>query len=71
MRATCDPSRLPFIGDRLDEAFRQHAEFVRDTQKTLHELFDDQPEHVRHRITQGGFLELFPHVGTPPLEGVE
>jgi predicted TIM-barrel fold metal-dependent hydrolase len=113
-------SWLPFLGDRLDEAFRQHSEFVRDeltqmpsdilrtqvyasfqhdptavltvtamgypnvcwgsdyphiegtfghTQKTLHELLDDQPDDVRHRITQGAFLELFPHVGTPPLEG--
>jgi hypothetical protein len=38
------------------------------TQKTLHELFDDQPDEVRHRITQGAFLELFPHVGPPPAE---
>jgi predicted TIM-barrel fold metal-dependent hydrolase len=115
-------SWLPFIGDRLDEAFRQHAEFVRDrltrmpseilraqvyasfqhdpsavltasamgypnvmwgsdyphiegtfghTQKTLHELLDDQPEAIRRRITQGAFLELFPHVGSPPHEAVE
>ena len=113
-------SWLPFIGDRLDEAFRQHAEFVRDrltrmpseilreqvyasfqhdpsavltvsamgypnvmwgsdyphiegtfghTQKTLHELFDDQTPEVSYRIRQGAFLELFPHVGPPPLEG--
>jgi predicted TIM-barrel fold metal-dependent hydrolase len=115
-------SWLPFIGDRLDEATRQHAEFIRDhltrmpseilrdqvyasfqhdpsavltmsamgypnvlwgsdyphiegtfghTQKTLHELFDDQPADVTRRITQGAFLELFPHVGAPPLEGVD
>jgi predicted TIM-barrel fold metal-dependent hydrolase len=115
-------SWLPFIGDRLDEAFRQHAEFVRDhltrmpseilrsqvyasfqhdptavltvsamgypnvlwgsdyphiegtfghSQKTLHELLDDQPADVSFRIRQGAFLELFPHVGLPPLEGVE
>ena len=38
------------------------------TQKTLHELLDDQPADVRYRITQGAFLELFPHVGPPPLE---
>ncbi len=113
-------SWLPFIGDRLDEAFRQHAEFVRDrltrmpseilreqvyasfqhdpsavltvsamgypnvmwgsdyphiegtfghTQKTLHELFDDQTPEVSYRIRQGAFLELFPHVGPPPREG--
>jgi len=112
-------SWLPFIGDRLDEATRQHAEFVRDhlsrmpseilrdqvyasfqhdpsavltvsamgypnvlwgsdyphiegtfghTQKTLHELFDDQPAEVTARITQGAFLELFPHVGSAPKE---
>jgi predicted TIM-barrel fold metal-dependent hydrolase len=36
------------------------------TQKTLHELFDDVPDEVRHRITIGAFLELFPHVGEPP-----
>ena len=113
-------SWLPFIGDRLDEATRQHAEFVRDhltrmpseilrdqvyasfqhdptavltmsamgypnvlwgsdyphiegtfghTQTTLHDLFDVQPPEVTARITQGAFLELFPHVGAPPLEG--
>jgi predicted TIM-barrel fold metal-dependent hydrolase len=112
-------SWLPFIGDRLDEAFRQHAEFVRDqlsrmpseilrdqvyasfqhdptavltvsamgypnvmwgsdyphiegtfghTQKTLHELFDDQAPDVSYRIRQGAFLELFPHVGFPPTQ---
>jgi predicted TIM-barrel fold metal-dependent hydrolase len=115
-------SWLPFIGDRLDEATRQHAEFIRDhltrmpsdilrdqvyasfqhdptavltmsamgypnvlwgsdyphiegtfghTQKTLHELFDDQPQDVTRRITQDAFLELFPHVGPPPLQGVD
>jgi len=35
------------------------------TQKTLHELFDDQPADVRQRITQGAFEELFPHVRVP------
>jgi predicted TIM-barrel fold metal-dependent hydrolase len=115
-------SWLPFIGDRLDEAFRQHSEFVRDrldrmpseilraqvyasfqhdpsavltvtamgypnvlwgsdyphiegtfghTQKTLHELFDDESPETTQRITQGAFLELFPHVGPPPHEGTE
>ncbi|MCW2527391.1 MAG: amidohydrolase [Pseudonocardiales bacterium] len=113
---------VPFVGDRLNEAYRQHSDFIRDdltrlpkeilydqvyatfqhdesavaaltamgyqnvmwgsdyphlegtfghTQKTLHELFDDQPEAVRHRITKGAFLELFPHVGSSPLEGAE
>jgi predicted TIM-barrel fold metal-dependent hydrolase len=113
---------VPFVGDRLNEAYRQHSDFIRDhltrlpkeilfdqvyasfqhdesavpaltamgynnvmwgsdyphiegtfghTQKTLHELFDDQPDAVRLRITQGSFLELFPHVGPPPLEGAE
>ena len=113
---------LPFIGDRLDEAFRQHAEFVRDhltrapseivksqvyasfqhdptavltaahlgyrnimwgsdyphlegtfghTQKTLHELFDDVDPEVSYHVRQGAFMELFPHVGPPPLEGRE
>ena len=113
---------VPFVGDRLNEAYRQHSDFIRDdlsrlpkeilydqvyatfqhdesavaaltgmgynnvmwgsdyphlegtfghTQKTLHELFDDQSEAVRHRITQGAFLELFPHVGSGPLEGTE
>jgi len=115
-------SWLPFIGDRLDEAFRQHSEFVRDrlsrmpseilrdqvyasfqhdhtavltvsamgypnvlwgsdyphiegtfghTQKTLHELFDEQTPEVSYRIRQGAFLELFPHVGPPPLENTD
>ncbi|MBO0732702.1 MAG: amidohydrolase family protein, partial [Acidimicrobiaceae bacterium] len=112
-------SWLPFIGDRLDEAFRQHSEFVRDelsrlpsevlreqvyasfqhdpsavltvsamgypnvmwgsdyphiegtfghTQKTLHELFDDETPEVSYHIRQGAFLELFPHVGFPPTQ---
>jgi predicted TIM-barrel fold metal-dependent hydrolase len=115
-------SWVPFLGDRLNEAYRQHSEFVKDsltrlpkeilfdqvyasfqhdetaipaltamgydnvvwgsdyphlegtfghTQKTLHELFDGQTEEVRRRITQGSFLDLFPHVGAPPLEGVQ
>jgi hypothetical protein len=41
------------------------------TQKTLHELFDDLDPGVSYRIRQGAFLELFPHVGQPPLEGHE
>ena len=109
---------VPFMADRLDEAYRQHsaavepkltrppgeilysqvyASFQHDyrssvlamtgagyrnavwgsdyphfegtyghTQKTLHELFDDVPEDVRHRITVGAFAELFPHVPPPP-----
>jgi predicted TIM-barrel fold metal-dependent hydrolase len=112
-------SWLPFIGDRLDEAYRQHAEFVRDeltrmpsevlreqvyasfqhdptgvltctamgyrnvlwgsdyphiegtfghTQKTLHELFDDLDPADSYHIRQGAFLQLFPHVGPPPLQ---
>jgi predicted TIM-barrel fold metal-dependent hydrolase len=36
------------------------------TQKTLHELFDDVPEDVSHRIRIGAFQELFPHVPAPP-----
>lgn len=110
-------SWVPFLGDRMEEAYRQHAMFVRPvlqrspreilydqvytsfqhdlsaiptltahgydkvlwgsdyphlegtfghTQKTLHELFDDQPVEVTHRITQGAFKELFPHVSDPP-----
>lgn len=37
------------------------------TQETLHALFDDQPEAVTQRITQGSFKELFPHVSSPPV----
>jgi predicted TIM-barrel fold metal-dependent hydrolase len=110
-------SWVPFLGDRMEEAYRQHSMFVRPslsrgpreilfeqvyasfqhdrsaiptmtamgydnilwgsdyphlegtfghTQKTLHELFDDQPEAVAYRITQGAFKELFPHVSDPP-----
>jgi predicted TIM-barrel fold metal-dependent hydrolase len=113
---------VPFLGDRLNEAYRQHSEFVRDrltrlpkeilydqvytsfqhdetaipamtamgyrnvmwgsdyphlegtfghTQKTLHELLDDQPPEVTYRITRGTFLDLFPHVGEPPLARVD
>lgn len=36
------------------------------TQKTLHEIFDGVADDVRHRITIGAFLDLFPHVGEPP-----
>jgi len=36
------------------------------TQKTLHELFDDQSEEVAGRIMRGTFEELFPHVSVPP-----
>ena len=36
------------------------------TQKTLHELFDDVPADVSHRIRVGAFQELFPHVPGPP-----
>jgi predicted TIM-barrel fold metal-dependent hydrolase len=112
-------SWVPFLGDRMNEAFRQHSEFIRDeltrspkeilfdqvyttfqheesavpaltamgyqnvvwgmdyphlegtfghTQETLHELFDGESDKVRYRITQGAFLDLFPHVGAPPLE---
>ena len=107
----------PFLGDRMNEGYRQHGMFVRPTlslppkdyiyrqvyvsfqhdvtavpaltgmgyqnvmwgsdyphlegtyghtQKTLHELFDGVDEKVRHRITVGAFLDLFPHIGEPP-----
>ena len=110
-------SWVPFLGDRLNEAYRQHGDYIKDsltklpkeilysqvyasfqhdesaipaltamgynnvmwgsdyphiegtfghTQKTLHELFDDESPEVTHRITKGTFLELFPHVGEPP-----
>jgi predicted TIM-barrel fold metal-dependent hydrolase len=109
-------SWVPFLGDRMVEAYRQHSMFVKPllsrspkeilyeqvycsfqheesavgtytalgypnvlwgsdyphlegtfghTQKTLHELFDDQSAEVQHRITQGTFEELFPHVSAP------
>jgi predicted TIM-barrel fold metal-dependent hydrolase len=109
---------VPFMADRLDEAYRQHSAAVRPklsrppgeilysqvyasfqhdyrssvlamtgagyqnsvwgsdyphyegtfghTQKTLHELFDDAPDAVSHRIRIGAFQELFPHVPAPP-----
>ena len=109
---------VPFMADRLDEAYRRHsaavspaltrppgeilysqvyASFQHDyrsavtamtaggyrnsvwgsdyphyegtyghTQKTLHELFDDVPADVSHRIRVGAFQELFPHVPAPP-----
>ena len=107
----------PFLGDRMNEAYRQHGMFIRPalsmlpkqyiyrqvyvsfqhdvtavptmtamgynnvmwgsdyphlegtyghTQKTLHELFDGLDQSVRHRVTVGSFLDLFPHVGEPP-----
>ena len=112
-------SWVPFLGDRMNESYRQHAMMVRPklsrtpkeilyaqvyasfqhdesavsaltangyrnvmwgsdyphlegtfghTQKTLHELFDDVDDSVRLRITQGAFLDLFPHVGAAPAE---
>jgi predicted TIM-barrel fold metal-dependent hydrolase len=110
-------SWVPFLGDRMEEGYRQHSMFVKPllnrgpreilysqvyvsfqhepsaitaltadgyqnvmfgsdyphlegtyghTQKTLHELFDDQTPEVTHRITQGSFQELFPWVSSPP-----
>jgi predicted TIM-barrel fold metal-dependent hydrolase len=107
----------PFIGDRMNEAHRQHGVAVRPalskppkdyiyeqvyasfqhdpsavqacaamgwqnvlwgsdyphmegtfghTQETLHELFDEVSDEVRHRITIGAFHDLFPHTGMPP-----
>ena len=112
----------PFLGDRMNEGYRQHGMFVRPmlslppkeyiyrqvyvsfqhdvtavpsltgmgyqnvmwgsdyphlegtyghTQKTLHELFDGVDEKVRHRITVGAFLDLFPHIGAPPNDEEE
>lgn len=108
---------VPYIGDRMNEAYRQHHMFIRPklarppkdylyeqvyasfqhdetapaaawamgyknvmfgsdyphlegtfghTQETLHGLVDDLEPEVRHRITQGAFQELFPHVSAPP-----
>ena len=110
-------SWVPFLGDRMNEGYRQHGMFVRPklsrspkeilydqiytsfqhdasaigamtsecyqnlmwssdyphlegtfghTQETLHELFDPVDEAIRYRITQGAFLDLFPHVGPVP-----
>jgi predicted TIM-barrel fold metal-dependent hydrolase len=110
-------SWVPFLGDRMVEAYRQHhmavrpkltrdpkeilysqvyASFQHDesavdaltasgyqnvmfgsdyphmegtfghTQDTLRHLFKDVGDEVRHRITVGSFLDLFPHVGLPP-----
>jgi predicted TIM-barrel fold metal-dependent hydrolase len=112
----------PFLGDRMNEGYRQHGMFVRPTlslppkeyiyrqvyvsfqhdvtavpaltgmgyqnimwgsdyphlegtyghtQKTLHELFDSVDGKVRHRITVGAFLDLFPHIGEPPNDEEE
>ena len=36
------------------------------TQETLQELFEGVSDDVRHRITVGAFLDLFPEVGEPP-----
>ena len=109
----------PFLGDRMNEAYRQHSAWVEPklslspkeyiyrqvyasfqhdptavqtvvgmgwqnvlwgsdyphlegtfghTQETLHELFDDVSDEVRHRITVGAFQELFPGLGDPPTE---
>lgn len=111
----------PFLGDRMNEGYRQHGLYVRPelskpplqfifeqvyasfqhdvtaipamknmgwqnvmwgsdyphlegtyghTQKTLHELFDDEPEAVRKRITVGAFQELFPGISQPPADEV-
>jgi predicted TIM-barrel fold metal-dependent hydrolase len=111
-------SWVPFVADRIVEAYRQHRVWVRPklsrppdeimyqqvyasfqhdksavrahtalgyqnvlwgsdyphmegtfghTQQTLHDLFDDVDEQSRYRVTRGAFLELFPHVGEPPL----
>jgi predicted TIM-barrel fold metal-dependent hydrolase len=111
-------SWAPFIGDRMNEFFRQqpmwnegrlsllpkeyvmrqvYASFQHDetavptltamgyqnimfgtdyphlegtyphTQKVLHELFDGVDATASDRIRIGAFLELFPHVGRPPV----
>ncbi len=36
------------------------------SQKTLHELFDDVPAEISHRIRIGAFKELFPLLPDPP-----
>jgi predicted TIM-barrel fold metal-dependent hydrolase len=36
------------------------------TQDTLHGLFDGVADEVRHRVTIGAFMDLFPQVGEPP-----
>ena len=112
---------VPFLGDRMTEGYRQHADMVRPklsrspkeilfsqvyasfqhdesaigavtamgynnvmwgsdyphmegtyghTQDTLHQLFDGVDPKVRHRVTVGAFLDLFPEVGEPPLASV-
>ena len=38
---------MPAIGDRMDEAYRQHG------------LFADVSDEVRERVTSGTFNELF------------
>ena len=38
------------------------------SQKTLHELFDDVPADVSHRMRIGAFRELFPQVPAPPAD---
>jgi predicted TIM-barrel fold metal-dependent hydrolase len=109
-------SWVPFLGDRMNEAYRQHsfatrpklsrspkeilcsqvyASFQHDatavpsvaalgyrnvmwgsdyphiegtfghTQEVLHELFDGVDDDIRHRVTVGAFLDLFPEVGEP------
>jgi predicted TIM-barrel fold metal-dependent hydrolase len=111
-------SWAPFIGDRMNEFFRQqpmwdegrlsllpkeyvmrqvYASFQHDetavptltamgyrnimfgtdyphlegtyphTQKVLHEIFDDVDPDTSDRIRIGAFLDLFPHVGRPPI----
>ena len=37
------------------------------TQKVLHELFDGVDPVTSDRIRMGAFLDLFPHVGRPPV----
>jgi predicted TIM-barrel fold metal-dependent hydrolase len=110
---------VPFVGDRMEEAYRQHGMFVKPrlsrppreilysqvyasfqhdktavaavtamdyknvlfgsdyphiegtfghTQETLADLFGGVEETIRDRVTQGAFLELFPHVGRPAQE---
>jgi predicted TIM-barrel fold metal-dependent hydrolase len=41
------------------------------TQETLRHLFDGVDTKIRDRMTRGAFLELFPHVGEPPVDAAD
>jgi len=57
--------------DLKEQAKQAHWNVKGPSFIALHELFDGVDKKVRHRITVGAFLDLFPHIGEPPNDEEE